>query len=218
MAAPLPDDAFERHLRDAIRLNRERAPRYAELSGGHSRSVSRQLIATEVLLLPLARWFDRRARPFHRAGVPVMAALFVSMDTTPPFADELANPPTGPAPRYPAATTGKKIWNAYLAGGHEAAGEVLRAELERLRNEPTAHHMVRHILESALRVCAVAPDLARQALGTGLPDPDRLHARLLRMHAWGLGGAARLDRRAWPLQCRGLPILAQDLPPIPPRP
>lgn len=78
--------------------------------------------------------------------------------------------------------------------------------------------MVRHLLESALRLCTVAPDLARQAVELSLPDPGRLHARLLRMHLWGLSGAARLDRRAWPLQCRGLPILAQDLPPIPPRP
>lgn len=110
MAPRIPDGVFERHLRDAVRLNRDRAPRYAELSDGRSRSVSRQLIATEILLLPLARWFDRRVRVYHRAGVPVIAALFVSMDTTPPFADELANPPGGRAARYPAANTAKRVW------------------------------------------------------------------------------------------------------------
>jgi hypothetical protein len=110
------------------------------------------------------------------------------------------------------------VWEAYRAEGYGGAGDVLSGELERLRGGPGAHHMVRHLIESALRLCTMAPNLARHAIELGLPDPGRLHARLLRMHLWGLSGAARLDRLAWPLQCEKLPILAQDLPPIPPRP
>ena len=54
--------AFERHLREAIALNRERAPKYAAISGGATRPISRALISAELALLPVARWFDAAAR------------------------------------------------------------------------------------------------------------------------------------------------------------
>src|SRR5215207_3680309 len=76
---------FEHHLREAIALNRERAPRYAALSDGASRPISRGLIAAEYLLLPVARWFDRRAASYHRAGIPLLEDLFVPMALTPAF-------------------------------------------------------------------------------------------------------------------------------------
>jgi len=38
---------------------------------------------------------------------------------------------------------------------------------------------------------------------------------VFRLHLWGLGAARVLDERARPLQARGVPILANDLPPIP---
>jgi hypothetical protein len=49
----------------------------------------------------------------------------------------------------------------------------------------------------------------------GMPSPEPLLSILLRAHLWGLGPAGALDRRARPIQQRGIPILVQDLPPIP---
>nr|MBA2571563.1 hypothetical protein [Gemmatimonadota bacterium] len=71
--------AFETHLREAIALNRERLPLYAQLTDGASLPISRRLIRAELLALPLARYFDRRAQPYERAGIPLLSEAFVSM-------------------------------------------------------------------------------------------------------------------------------------------
>ena len=74
---------FESHLRDAIALNRARAKIYARLSGGRSRVVSEALILGERATMPLARWYDARAQPFHDAGVPLLRWIFVPMEDLP---------------------------------------------------------------------------------------------------------------------------------------
>ena len=90
---------FERHIREAIDLNQHRAPLYAEASGGLSLVVSRGLIRRERALLPLARWLDRRAERYHRAGIPLMDELFVPMSgALPSLARTDPSTPTLPRP------------------------------------------------------------------------------------------------------------------------
>lgn len=45
--------------------------------------VSEALILAERAALPLARWYDARARPYHAAGVPLLPWIFVSMEGLP---------------------------------------------------------------------------------------------------------------------------------------
>ena len=78
--------------------------------------------------------------------------------------------------------------------------------------------MLRHLVESALRVANVAEHHAALAEAAGLPSPRRLLSLLLQMHLWGFSFAARLDDEAAPLQAAGLPILCQDVPAITPYP
>jgi hypothetical protein len=75
--------------------------------------------------------------------------------------------------------------------------------------------MVRHLLESARRVAELAPAHAAQAAALDLPSPLWISGLLLRLHLFGLAQAARLDAQAFPLQCRGVPILSSDLPAVP---
>ena len=207
---------FEHHLREAIALNRERAPHYAALSDGASRPISRALIAAECLLLPVARWFDRRAAPYHRAGVPLLEDLFVPMALAPafgsvrPMADDR---PSGSGPRPRAIR--RRVGRAYAEGGFASADAALADELAALAVAPRADCLVRHLLESAHRLATLAPHHLARCEEQGLASPAPLLARLLRLHLWGLTSASALDRRARPLHARGVPILAQDLPPIP---
>ena len=205
---------FEEHLQEAIALNRERAPRYAALSAGASRPISRGLITAEYLLLPVARWFDRRAAPYHRAGIPLLETLFVPMALAPAFGSvRLSNDgPTGRGPR-PAAIR-RRVGRAYRAGAFTGAASALETELAALAVAPHADCLVRHLLESAHRLATFAPGHLARCDEQGLPSPAPILARLFRMHLWGLTPAAALDRRARPLQARGIAILAQDLPPI----
>ena len=208
---------FEAHVREAIALNRERAPRYAALSGGASRSISRALIAAELLTVPVARWFDRRAAPYQRAGVPLFESLFMPMSATPPFVAvrHAGVPESDQRPAKPAAIR-RRVTAAHRAGSFQGAADALAIELAALAAAPGVDCMVRHLLESAHRLAQLAPDHVAAAQERGLPSPGRLLARLLRLHLWALGPAGLLDRRARPLQARGIAILAQDLPPIPP--
>ena len=207
---------FEQHLREAIALNRERAPRYAALSARASRPISRGLIAAEYLLLPVARWFDRRAAPYHRAGIPLLEDLFVPMARAPAFGS--IHLERGDGPRVsgvrPAATR-RRVSRAFREESFAGAASALADELSALADATHADCLVRHLLESALRLATLAPHHVARCAEQGLPSPAPLLARLLRMHLWGLTPSAVLDRRARPLQLRGLPILAQDLPPIP---
>lgn len=209
---------FEAHLRDAIALNRERAPRYAALSHGASMSISRSLIAAEWLLLPVARWFDRRAAPYERAGIPLMQDCFVPMSDVPPFMASRPWPPAAspPAPATPSRSR-RRIRSAFRNGSFAAAADAVEDELRVLAAAP-GHAMLRHLLESARRIATVAPAHVSAAEVQGLPSPAPLLGRLLLLHLLGLETAMRLDRRAHVLQRQGIPILEQDLPPIPARP
>lgn len=208
---------FEAHLREAIALNRERSPRYAELSSGRSRAISRALIGAELLLLPIARWFDRKGEPYARAGIPLIDSLFVPMAGAPaflPFRQADVD-----AARYQPPRPGqirKRVATAHRAGGFPDAARALARELDALGDTPQVDCLVRHLLESALRIATVAPGHVATSRARGLRSPASLLAALLHMHLWGLPAAAVMDRRARPLQLRGIAILAQDLPAIPP--
>ena len=207
---------FEHHLREAIALNRARAPRYAALSAGASRPISHGLIAAEYLLLPVARWYDRQAAPYHRAGIPLLEDLFVPMSLAPAFGSVRLvsdDAPSGPGPR-PAAIR-RRVGRAYREGAFAGAASAIAGELAALAVVPHADCLVRHLLESAHRLATLAPDHLARCDERGLPSPAPLLARLFSFHLWGLTPAAALDRRARPLQARGIAILAQDLPPIP---
>jgi len=207
---------FERHLRDAIALNRERASLYAALSKGASAPISRTLIAAERFLLPVAHWFDGRAAPYHKEGIPLLESLFVPMSGAPPFVP--ARPLAGrrgdqPAPR-PGAI-GRRIRAAYDAGSFAGAARALEGEVDALAGSES-DFLLRHLLESARRLAQLAPGHIALARERGLRSPAPLLARLLRLHLWGLAPAHVLDERAHPLHARGIAILAQDLPVIPP--
>ncbi|HEX6070192.1 MAG TPA: hypothetical protein VFZ18_10210 [Longimicrobiaceae bacterium] len=205
---------FERHIREAIELNRRRAPLYADATAGVSLSLSRSLIRRERMLLPLARWLDRRDARYAAAGVPVLGELFVSMLDAPAFLPRVPVVParTTPAPARALAAGLRRAWRR---GGFVAAADALEQELDRLSGDPAYWCMRRHMLESARRLCHAEPRHVAAAHAAGLPSPAWMHRLLLRLHLAGLPAAARLDAKAYPLQARGIPILCRDLPSIP---
>lgn len=208
---------FERHLREAIALNRDRAPRYEALSRGASRAISNALIGAEVGLLPVARWFDGAARPYHAAGIPILEDLFVPMANAPSFQESRLMSAAAQVVSWkrPSAIR-QRVRRAYRAGSFPAATAVLEEELTSLAVDPETNCMLRHLLESARRLTVLAPEHVARARARGLRSPAPLLGRLLSLHLWALRAANALDRRALPLQRRGIAILAQDLPRIPP--
>jgi hypothetical protein len=209
---------MEVHLREAAHLNRQRMPLYSALTGGRSRGISRRLIWTERLAIPVAWYVDWRARNFLRAGIRVTCDDFVPMAHTPAFRERIADPPplssfTPSDPRRIRRT----IDGAYRSGGFPAAAIAIEREIGQLQTTPAFHCMMRHLLESALRISNQASVYEAQAGERGLRSPAGVSRLMLNLHLSTLGEAAKLDRRAAPLQAEGIAILCQDVPPIPPR-
>lgn len=206
---------FERHVREAIELNRLRAPLYADASAGVSLRISQRLIRRERLLLPVARWFDRRARRYHDAGIPLMEELFVPMAGAPAFVARAPTVSASLAPPDPRRLR-RALRSAVRAGGLVAAARGIEAELQTLAADPGCWCMLRHLLESAHRVASLAGPHTDRALRSGLPSPLWIHRLLFHLHLAALGSATDLDSLALPLQREGIPILCRDLPPIGP--
>jgi hypothetical protein len=168
----------------------------------------------ETRVMPVAQWFDRRARQYHDAGIPLLHALFEPMSNAPAAGARagIAIPSNYFAPVT--ATIRRDVLAACNADGFAGAARALDLELALLDRLPAIDCMVRHILQSARRLVALAPVHAEQARAKGLPSPDWISMLLLRLHLWALGPAASLDADALALQVTGVPILACDLPVI----
>jgi hypothetical protein len=207
---------MERHLREALTLNRARMPLYSELTSGRSRGISRRLIWAERLALPAAWYIDRRARRYQARGIAVVCGDFEPMDRTPAFRARVENPP--PLSAFTPADARRikrSVERAHRSGGFAAASAALTHEIEALADTPAFNCMTRHLLESALRISNGAQRYDADARARGVASPARLSRVLLTLHLQTLGEAARLDRRAAPIQAEGVPIICQDVPPIP---
>lgn len=208
---------FSAHLREAIQLNKARAPLYKALSQGESGWLSWKLVLSERLSLMPAGALEWQARAFWKAGIPILCADFVPMAKTPAFkehfdfkAPHLADyqePPVDRWKRDLSIAVHKMSFNAV----HLTARRFLR-EL----GEPQGFHcMVRHVLDSVARVAYLAPQYEARARKLGLrQSPESLARKNLWLHLQGLSLARDMDRQAAPIQARGIPILCQDVPPI----
>ena len=211
----LSGGAFTRHMREAIALNRERLPRYAALTEGRSKSISRRLVRSERLSLPAAMYVDRRALLFQAAGVRIVEDDFVPMHDVPEFREAFDPPDLDSYARQAPRPLVRRLRRAWEAGDFSGLRDAAHTEIERLAGEPRFHCMLRHLLESLRRIAHLAPRHDDAARTAGVGSTRDLSTLMLRMHLWPLPASTRLDHRAAPLQAEGIPILFQDLPPIP---
>lgn len=202
------------HLREAIQINRERMPRYARLSQGRSLWVSRQLILSEILSLPFGALTDFWGRRFQRFGIPIVLEEYVPMALG-PF-QERVPPPSAPYERCDGGALSRRLKAAWKNGGFEEVDRLCAAELARLEHQPLYHCMVRHLLESVRRIARLAPLHATLARAKGAPSTLALSRWMLWTHLPLFSSAARMDALCAPIQAQGIPLLAQDLPVIPP--
>jgi len=209
---------FEEHLRDAIRINRERRARYSVLTAGKSLFISDVLIRSEQLSIPFARLTDLCSIPFRKRGIRVVELEFISMEKIPAFSEKLPFQ----APSLSAFTPAKP-WPMILdfcrsvwRGGWREASNDLRSELHRLEATPGLHLMLKHILESMLRITNLAPIHFRKCKEQGMwISTTPISAYLYFSHLLAIPFACWLDRKTAPLLAEGIPILYQDVPAIP---
>jgi len=210
--------AFALHIVEAIEMNTERMPLYARLSDGASLPLSRRLIRYEKLTLPFAALTDWVGKGFQRNGIKVVESEFVPMSLAPKFSERFPFEPEPLSAFRPVdgrALT-RLIGQAKKRGGFAEASHVIAEELHRLERPRAYHCMIRHLLESMLRIANLAPLHAERARELGVRSPRLLCDYLLWSHLPLLSQGARIDVEASKIQARGIPFLWQDLPPIAP--
>lgn len=210
---------FSRHLREAIALNTTRRPLYAALTAGQSKAVSDTLIGTERLAIVGALYFDLQAAAFQRRGVPLMCEEFVDMSLAPAFRAhvDLSVPSPAALPEIDTWALGRHFFDAYRARGFAALATETERAIAALAGLPQHHCMLRHVLESMRRAATLAPEQERHARAAGLAGASTVSWQYLAAQVFVLPQAHAMDVAAFPIQVRGIPIICQDVPPIPAR-
>lgn len=209
---------FETHVREAIALNRRRSRLYASMTEGQSNIVFRRYIAAERLTLPAAIWFDRAAAPYEHAGVPLLSAVFEPMSSAPAMHMNVLPPRQSDDWSPNAGRMAHSLASAFRRNRFAGVSALADELLNELAVRPWRDCMLRHQVESVLRLSNVSPRNIRQAVESRMESPERLLRRLFWFHLQGVRLAPWLDKPALRLQLLGIPILENDLPSISPWP
>jgi hypothetical protein len=209
---------FEQHLREAIEVNKSRAALYSKLTNGQSIWVSRMLIISEVLSLPFSKFPDLWGNYFIKRGIPILKEEFMPMDGIGMFSNQYPFNPEPLSEFIPqnGKLISRRIRAAYQTGEFSGASAQIEIELKMIESPCAYHAMLRHILESLLRISNLAPLHEKRRLELGIKRSTLpLSQYLFYSHFSAFAFACWLDKKAAPIQSRGVPIIYQDVPSIP---
>lgn len=221
-ALPASESAcFTTHIRDAIKLNRERRSSYKEWGGVGAAMLSRNLVLMEKLLLIKARSFDRRGLKWQRMGIPFLCRDLVDMSLTPAMPSRPHSPPVVEQ-AAPVKTKKEVVTYARVLTKQHAWPQLhhhLEVEVNRLKAWPFANCLQRHFYESVQRTAWLMPQYLPMIAG----EKDRqefqaLVEEYIRLHFTGMAWGRFLDTQAVNLQLNGIALFCQDVPPIDTRP
>jgi hypothetical protein len=210
---------FEKHLRDAIKINEARRPLYSAATDGASDSITNSLLFQERLGLFVAVYNDRKAKPFQDQGVGILCDEFISMSEIPAFEAHVTKPASSyaEAPHLEVKVLAKNLQQALDQKDWKSVAEISDKEIAVLEEAPAYNCMLKHFLESVSRAAKLAPrHLAKaQQLGLDGKKIEALSVRFAQTHLDYLKQAQSLDGEAGVLQEQGVPILCRDVPHIP---
>lgn len=203
---------FTRHVTESIAINQERRPFYREMSQGQSERAFRLLLTLEYLMIPSAYYFDLRALPFQKKGIPLLRDELVSMNRTPQFDPARRVPVTRGMPELP--------WRKYYrdlktAGQTKDPGRVVQVTtriIEEMSDFPEYYPMTRHLIESVHRFAWFLPAREDDCLKRGVKSPRQLVFQIIDYHLLGLWYFVLIDRAGERVHREGIPMLTCELP------
>jgi hypothetical protein len=209
-------DAIKIHLKDASKLNRERAFKYAKLSKGQSLALSYELITMENLAVFFTKILDYKAREYGKKGVGLFHQDLVDMKLTPEFRSSFSN---NEFPKQRMVLDIKGLRNQWMDYVRNDELEILYKELlEILDNGRLSYKnqncLTRHFVESIARGLLNLEKHRTKAQEVGLNDPKDISIEFIELQLASLSWAYSLDKRAYKLQQQNIPIYCQDVPPI----
>ncbi len=213
-------EGFTKHLIDAIKVNIKRRKQYAKLTENKSKSLSNQLIISEVLILPIALLIDCWAKKYNKKGIPIVENDFASMDAISPFDQN---------PLYVKELTDaeskllqsilmelkKEVQLGLKKNDFYAISILVKKELLNIieiEKEKQMHlAMTKHVLESLGLIAINAIAYSKQSAG----KTNLLSKMLIYSHIIGLNWVLSIDKKAQKIQKLGVGIIVNDMPVIP---
>lgn len=210
---------FYRHIQEAIDLNLARKPIYSQISGGYSTLVSDRMIQMEEGMKIPAWILDRWAKSYQKRGIPVLCQDLEEMSLTPKLPKVL---PLDSAPlekdfvKFNPVRLQSELKRSFKQGMKPFIRTV-QSKIDILHHEPRLNCLVRHFLESIRSFAQNSSTYLAQ-----LPESERASFKrfinlIIKSHIGYLAESHEIDELSLPLHIVGVPIVCQDVPPIPSR-
>jgi hypothetical protein len=203
-----------KHLVDAININRQRKPLYAQLTNNKSNTLSNFLLSLEGISLPTALALDRWANYWQKKGIPILIYEFVDMEKTPAFIEKFQFNINSLSvfPSYNTNYLVKDLKRQLKNNRLEFISRLASNAINDLSQHPHLNCMTRHLLESCARCAQLALLHQDKAKELNLNFNNKLSEVLLHLHFLSFGTAQLIDKMAFPFQNDGIPIIYQDIP------
>jgi hypothetical protein len=206
---------FASHIREAITINKKRRKIYASLTAGKTRFLSNTLIGLEYAVLPIAWYFDARARKYNKNGIRIILDDFVEMHVKPAnnlihyrneFTDDLYHL-LMPQIKNCLVELKKCISLSEIIKTSE---RLYKLVIESQKEYQVHLAMTLHLLESTLLIAYNGIKYSEQSHG----KTETLTLQLIRSHLFALRFAVRFDKKANVFHREGVGIVVNDLPNI----
>jgi len=206
---------FVAHIKEAILINRERKQYYAQVSDGKSRGLSNFLITMEYLILPIAKYYDLRARKFNEQDIAIVKADFVEMDLKPKethvhFRKILSQVNCD----FLRTKIQDYIKTVRLESDPDTILKLSLDFLQFIKNKEQKLEihlaMLCHLLESVIVISKNGKKYSQQSNC----KTDKLTKGLLKLHFFAIRHCLVIDRRANEFHQMGIGIIVNDLPEI----
>jgi hypothetical protein len=209
---PLEKNCFAQHIQESIEVNSQRKPFYSKLTQGHSDKIFTELILGENLALPVAKFYDFRARSFQKKGMPLFCHEFLPMNRRPTFRTDQLKPLKEKFVPFKYVSVRHELMKAISKKDNETIKRIAFEAIEDLKSAPGYHCLARHFLESIYRFSYFLPTQIESAQKNNLSSPLGITMEVMRLHALSLNTCSHIDRLSAPIQAMGIPVLCSELP------
>lgn len=214
--ATSPQKCTVAHVKEAMELNRQRRELYRDDMNFDAAKVLNRLILVEKLMLPFSYSLDNSVKELQAANIPMWCYDLIPMNTVPEYQTQVP-PPHERYLGFPNKTIHfiKKQMKDFRFKDRNQLYQSISMVISNDLSNHSYNCVTRHFLESAARTLklsderiSITPDHLQNKL-------SKATEKLIKQLGLALSFSKNLDKKAAPIQMRGVPVLCQEMPPIP---